>query len=240
MRRGIVPPRRICQNASWFIINNEQLMLLSVRALLSLVLTLASARLCTAADLQVRVDDASGKPASDVVIVAKSKSANATRPIQATAIVDQLNKEFVPEILVVRTGTAIVFPNSDAVAHQVYSFSAAKRFTLPLYRGHPYPPQIFDQAGIVTLGCNIHDHMVGYIVVTDSPYFAQSDASGEARIKNIPPGDYVVNVWHPRFGETVPEQAIVLGESEGVAKFRLTKPMQPKRSGDKDRRIRDY
>jgi len=213
-----------------------------LQALPKLALFLATTRVCIAADLQAHIDDDLGHPVADVVFIAKSLTGEAPRMPAAgtTAIVDQLNKEFVPEILVVRTGTAILFPNSDAVAHQVYSFSEAKRFTLPLYRGRPYPPQIFGQAGIVTLGCNIHDHMVGYIVVTDSPYFAQSDAKGNARIKNLPAGGYQVNVWHPRFGETVPEQRIAVTEADATVKVHLTKPMQAKRLTSQDRRIRDY
>jgi plastocyanin len=217
-------------------------MLHRLRALQNLALILATIPVCVAADLQARVEDADGRPIVDVVLIAKSAIATTARPAPtgATAIVDQLNKEFVPEILVVRTGTAILFPNSDAIAHQVYSFSPAKRFTLPLYRGRPYPPQIFDQAGIVTLGCNIHDHMVGYIVVTDSPYFAQSDEQGKARIKNLPSGDFEVSVWHPRFDEAVPDQRANVTNGDVAMKFRLTKPMQSKRSTSKDRRIRDY
>ena len=78
---------------------------------------------------------------------------------------------FVPDLLVVPVGSTVSFPNSDSVSHQIYSFSAAKRFQLPLYRGKPYPPRLFDQAGLVMLGCNIHDWMIAYIDVTDAPFY---------------------------------------------------------------------
>ena len=94
------------------------------------------------------------------------------------AVMDQLDRAFVPDLLVVPVGSTVSFPNSDSVSHQIYSFSSAKRFQLPLYRGKPYPPVLFDQTGVVTLGCNIHDEMLAYLVVTDAPYFGRSDRAG--------------------------------------------------------------
>ena len=75
----------------------------------------------------------------------------------------------------VGVGTRVEFPNNDSVSHQVYSFSPAKRFQLPLYKGEIHPPVTFDQPGLVVLGCNIHDSMVGYIYVTDAPYFGTTE-----------------------------------------------------------------
>ncbi len=77
------------------------------------------------------------------------------------AIMDQRNLAFVPDVLVVQTGTAVDFPNSDQVRHQVYSFSDAKTFQLALYAGRAHAPVVFNRAGLVTLGCNIHDSMLG-------------------------------------------------------------------------------
>ena len=95
------------------------------------------------------------------------------------AIMDQVNLAFVPDVLVIPVHSTVQFPNSDAVSHQVYSFSSARQFQLPLYRGKPYPPVTFDQPGIVTLGCNIHDNMLAYIVVTAAPFFGRTDAATE-------------------------------------------------------------
>ena len=89
------------------------------------------------------------------------------------------------------------FPNSDSVSHQIYSFSPAKRFQLPLYHGTPYPPVHFDQAGVVTLGCNIHDEMLAYLLVTDAPYYGRTDATGTWTAE-VPRGHYRVSIWHPR------------------------------------------
>lgn len=110
---------------------------------------------------------------------------------------DQRNRAFVPGVLVVGVGTSVEFPNNDSVSHQVYSFSAAKRFQLPLYKGEPHPPVTFDRAGLVVLGCNIHDAMVGYIYVTDAPYFGKTEAGGDLRFKGLPAGDYRIAIWSP-------------------------------------------
>ena len=94
-------------------------------------------------------------------------------------------------------GTSVEFPNNDSVSHQVYSFSAAKRFQLPLYRGEAHPPITFDRPGLVVLGCNIHDGMVGYIYATDAPYFGKTGTSGSVQLKALPVGDYRIAVWSP-------------------------------------------
>jgi plastocyanin len=187
--------------------------------------------------------DAQGEALAEIVITVVSDTAGATRTtapqVSATAIMDQVNKEFVPEVLVVRTGTNVSFPNSDSVAHQVYSFSTVKRFSLPLYRGKPYPPVLFDQPGIATLGCNIHDHMVGYIVVTDAPYFGQTNTQGQWS-HDVPPGTYRVRAWHPRANEIVIEQALTVSAANAAhVTFKLSKPLRPLQPPP-DRRIRDY
>ena len=109
---------------------------------------------------------------------------------------DQKGREFVPHVLPVRVGTPVFFPNSDDIQHHVYSFSPPKRFEIKLYRGTPAEPVVFDQPGIVALGCNIHDWMLGYVYVTDAPYFTRTDASGHWTL-NLPAGDYELALWHP-------------------------------------------
>ena len=108
----------------------------------------------------------------------------------------QVNLSFSPDLLVIPVGSSVDFPNNDTVSHQIYSFSDAKRFQLPLYRGKPYPPVLFDKAGVVSLGCNIHDAMLAYIVVTDAPYFGRSDAAGVWNAE-VSAGKYRIVVWHP-------------------------------------------
>ena len=136
---------------------------------------------------------------------------------------------FLPEVVVVPVGSSVSFPNSDSVSHQIYSFSAAKRFQLPLYRGKPYPPVLFDQTGIVILGCNIHDWMIGYIDVTDAPFYGTTDAQG-AWSAQLSAGRYQITVWHPRMREGSPtlirELSIDAGDRASLT-LQLTKALRP-------------
>src|SRR3954464_902084 len=170
-------------------------------ALLSGMATLVASP-SLAADLDVRVQDRNGQSLSQVVVLIESARGEPAKPLApAPAVVDQLHQQFVPGVIAVRTGTAISFPNSDSVSHQVYSFSPAKRFELGLYRGVPRDPVVFDKPGIVVLGCNIHDNMIGYVYVTDAPYFGTTDETGHFRVA-IAPGQYRVHVWSPRFSKS--------------------------------------
>jgi plastocyanin len=193
-----------------------------------------------AAQLQAIVKDLRGQNVVDVVIVAASLGPTTTKNESATAVMDQIDKSFVPEILVVRAGTQVSFPNSDSVAHQVYSFSPAKRFALPLYRGRAHPPLLFDQPGVVVLGCNIHDQMVGYIYVTASPYFGKTDEHGQVMLSALPAGTYRVNAWHPRADEEIAEQELKIVDAEPAqVSFRLQRPLRPK-PRQAENRIRGY
>jgi plastocyanin len=147
------------------------------------------------------ITDREGAPVPLAVVYAEALGPDhrATPLRQPSAVMDQQDREFVPHILVVQTGTAIQFPNSDTVSHHVYSFSPAKSFELALYRqGTVHPPMVFDTPGEVTLGCNIHDDMVGYILVVDTPHFAMTDGNGEASLAGLAAGKYRIHVWTPR------------------------------------------
>ncbi|MCB5207848.1 methylamine utilization protein [Methylovorus mays] len=148
-----------------------------------------------AADLTITVTDAAGTPLPDAVVWAEP-SGKATLPAPGTAAIEQKNRQFLPLVSVVQTGTSVSFPNRDKVKHHVYSFSPAKTFELKLYSGVPSTPVVFDKAGTVVLGCNIHDQMLAFIRVVDTPYFALSDSTGKATISNVPNGSYTLAVWH--------------------------------------------
>ena len=149
-----------------------------------------------AADMSVMVVDQHGRGVEEVVVTATLAVANGV-PKLKPAVMDQRSLAFAPRVLVVGVGTSVEFPNNDAVSHQVYSFSDAKRFQLPLYKGKPHPPITFDRAGLVVLGCNIHDAMVGYIYVTDAPYFGTTEPGGSLEFKDLPVGDYRIAFWSP-------------------------------------------
>lgn len=113
------------------------------------------------------------------------------------AIMNQINNQFSPHILPIQKGSLVNFPNSDAIKHHVYSFSPARVFEIELYKGLKADPLLFEKTGVVELGCNVHDWMLGYILVVDTPYFAQTDDNGVVTM-DLPKGDYKVQMWHPR------------------------------------------
>ena len=148
--------------------------------------------------LSVVVHGADGAPLDQAVVIVDAGDSTETAP--ATAVIDQVNRMFVPHVSVVRTGTAVSFPNRDDIRHHLYSFSAAKTFELPLYKGTPAEPVIFDNRGIVTLACNIHDWMLAFVYVTDAPTFVVTGEDGRAAF-DLPSRDqYSVTVWHPSLG----------------------------------------
>lgn len=151
-----------------------------------------------AADLDATVRNERGEPVAEAVVVAVPDVAAPKPSRPKLEQVEQIDQEFVPRVKPVLVGSAVSFPNRDSVRHHVYSFSPAKRFDLPLYVGTPANPVVFDTTGVVTIGCNIHDWMVGYIYVAESPYYATTDAKGRARLSGLPPGGYTVRVWHPQ------------------------------------------
>jgi len=162
---------------------------------------LLAALVCTvspAANLRVAVADLQGRPLAGAVVYATPATGPGAPPAGvAHAVIDQVNKTFVPLVSVIRTGTEVRFPNSDNIRHSIYSFSPAKTFTAKLYSGKEAAPVIFDKPGLVVLGCNIHDQMVAWIVVVDTPHFGKTGADGETELKELAPGDYQLRVWYP-------------------------------------------
>jgi plastocyanin len=204
----------------------------------SAVLALAShCAAPAAATAVVRVVDAGAQRIADAAVFLTAESPGAMPVVaRATAVMDQIDYQFVPHVLVVHTGTDVAFPNSDNVRHHVYSFSAAKRFELPLYAGASQAPVRFEQPGLVTLGCNIHDEMLGYILVVDAPYFGTTDVGGEIRFDELPAGRYDLAVWSARQRdiEQIEHQTIVVDDavSRWVAiTGRLRPPPAPRRPG---------
>lgn len=150
-----------------------------------------------AAPLVVTVTDAAGKPVEAAVVVVVVAGAAKAAPAGTAAQVSQQGRQFVPQVTVVQVGTAVSFPNLDTVRHHVYSFSPVKKFELKLYAGTPSTPVVFDQPGTAVLGCNIHDRMSAWVVVVETPYFATTDASGQARIE-LPAGEHLLRAWLPQ------------------------------------------
>jgi len=193
----------------------------------ALLLACAFAVPASAASLSISVFKRDGHPLSGAVITAEPESGVPGAATPLRAIMDQVDLAFVPDVLVIPVHSTVQFPNSDAVSHQVYSFSSARQFQLPLYRGKPYPPVQFDQAGIVTLGCNIHDNMIGYIVVTAAPFYGRTDARGEWQARDLPAGRYRVRVWHPLLNEAQELLQVVDTAAGDKLEFRLSRALRP-------------
>lgn len=176
-----------------------------------------------AANVQVHVLDASGKPLSDAVVFLESKDAKAAVKPAREAAIAQVGKEFTPRVTVVSVGTAVDFPNRDKVRHHVYSFSPAKNFELKLYAGTPATPVVFDRAGVAVLGCNIHDNMIAWVVVVDTPYYGRSAADGHVQLSGVPEGSYRLRVWHTDLasGAAPSDQPIDIVATGSAASVRL-------------------
>lgn len=186
-----------------------------------------------AADLVVRVHTPDGEELSNAVIMVDANPQTRSQHERSTAVVDQVNRAFVPHVSVVRAGTLVSFPNSDDIRHHVYSFSDAKTFELPLYQGTPSESVEFDKTGIVTLACNIHDWMLAFVYVTDAEWFAVTGDDGIATFQLPDHEAYTITVWHPNIGMTssgltlqIPHEArmdvtVELAASEGRGLRRL-------------------
>jgi len=165
-----------------------------VKALATTLLLVATG--AAAGPVEVRVTDAAGKPLPQAVVFLESRDARAAVKPAAGVEIAQAARQFAPQVSVVPVGTAVSFPNRDTVRHHVYSFSATKKFEIKLYVGTPAAPVVFDQPGIAVLGCNIHDQMAAWVVVVDTPYYAQTGADGRVSLPAVPPGSYRLRAWH--------------------------------------------
>jgi plastocyanin len=195
---------------------------MSAAGLRQTLLALFALAIIPAHALTIDVVDSQGKPLVDAVVFLESAQARRAVQPAARAEVGQSNKQFVPGVSVVPVGTSVHFPNRDTVRHHVYSFSPTKKFELKLYIGTPAAPVLFDQAGVVVLGCNIHDQMVGWIVVVDTPYYARTPQNGRASIE-VPSGSYRLRSWHPGLplGAPALDQALVVSDANQAITVRM-------------------
>ena len=145
----------------------------------------------------VYLEGALSKPASD-----------------STKQIVQKNLTFVPSLLAVQVGTRIEFPNLDDTYHSIFSYSPAKRFDLGRYRPEerPIPSEVFDKPGLVTLRCDIHEHMRGLVLVLDTPHFVVSDTGGRYRLRGLPSGKFLLKAWID--SRTTREQPVELKKGE--------------------------
>ena len=180
-----------------------------------------------AAAVNAMVTDMTGAAVPEAVIYALPASGKLPSAAPRPAVMDQVNKEFVPFVIPVQLGAPVTFPNKDNIRHHVYSFSPAKTFDLKLYSGKPANPVVFDKPGPVALGCNIHDWMVGFVYVVESPWFAKTAKTGAAKL-DLSDGEYDLKVWHPWQRAELPAQRVKVGGTETQASFKLDLNPPPK------------
>lgn len=160
-----------------------------------------------AADITLTVRDQFGKPLADAVIE-QQDIANSQSKQLPISVMDQVNKQFLPNVLVIQRGQSVDFPNSDNIRHHVYSFSKTKPFSIKLYADRPETPELFDNTGVVVLGCNIHDSMVGYIYVANSANTIKTAEDGKVHLKSISL-PIKLTIWHPRQTSDISNKLLV-------------------------------
>jgi plastocyanin len=180
-----------------------------------------------AAPLTVRVADAGGRPVADAVVTLypAGSAARVPRP-GGHFVVSQRNMQFHPFLTIVPVGADVSFPNFDNTKHHVYSFSPAKKFELKLFARDQSRTIHFDKPGVVALGCNIHDQMTAFIVVTDSAWVARTNRQGVAAFANAPDSPGRITLWHPYLrspGATI-QQALTPGQRIVSFSVRLRPP----------------
>jgi plastocyanin len=191
---------------------------------------LATSALGGQSNVRIEVLDRDGSPVPEVAVYLRPVGAGHAASGLATAAeftvagrghdvrtptINQHELSFSPHVSIIQTGTSVAFPNDDDVRHHVYSFSPAKRLnmTIDSHSVHPDKP-VFDQPGVVTLGCNIHDNMLAYVLVVDTPYFAQTDGDGAVTLTTLAAGEFEINIWTPRLSANdLPEPAVIAHEN---------------------------
>lgn len=171
-----------------------------MRLLLALLVALACPAAAVAGDLTVSVRDAAGRPVRDAVVTVHPAAGLPRGPIRFSwpLRMAQQDIQFQPYVLIAPVGGTVAFPNLDRVRHQVYSFSRGARFELELYGRDETRTHTFTAPGVAALGCNIHDEMLAYIKVVDTPWAMKTDSTGDVVLRGVPAGAATLRVWHPR------------------------------------------
>lgn len=194
--------------------------MLKIFSIQSLITAFMFINVVHAAEIAGSVKDSNGKPVEFAIITLIGNDINNLSPNaeMPAPTMSQERMQFSPFVLPVSVGTTVSFPNKDRIRHHVYSFSKVKRFELELYGGDEEKSVHFDKAGVVALGCNIHDRMLAFIYIVPSNNFATTNKDGKIILKSINDGIYKVQVWHPRLKGNVQNyvQEITVNDGETV------------------------
>jgi plastocyanin len=174
--------------------------------------------------LTVRLSDAAGRPAAGVAVYLDDLPATGAVP---PARIDQRGEAFVPALSIVAVGAELEFTNSDPTSHHVYSFSRPNAFSLPLYKGQEVLRTRVIAPGLVVLGCNIHDRMLGYVLVVDARLRSITDADGVGTFADVPPGRHTLRGWAPGFprGEPPVLGVVTVGDEPAATDLRLDREL---------------
>jgi len=158
----------------------------------------------SAADRQISITvlDKDNSPVKDAVVQLIAKNPVSSNGTKSSTQMTQKNKQFYPQVISIEQGASVTFSNFDDIQHHVYSFSKLKTFQLVISKDTLEPPITFDKPGAISIGCNIHDWMLAYIYVSETPYNAVTNIEGKAALMSVPDGDYSVEIWHARLPDT--------------------------------------
>lgn len=152
-----------------------------------------------AGDIKGTVKVLGGKGVEYVLIYIEKAEGRSFPPLAKNPVIDQIRMTFVPHVLPLLAGSTVAFPNSDSTRHNVFSPSKTKKFNLGTYPAGITKKVTFEKTGVVSLLCNVHPEMSAFILVVQNPYYAMVDKHGKYKISDVPPGDYTLVIWHPKF-----------------------------------------
>lgn len=202
---------------------------------------LCAAPSALAATVTIDIADTNGRPVSGAVVGFDGQSGNAVPPshLPSNAVIDQRHETFIPLVTVIQKGGQVVFTNNDTTMHQVYSFSPIKQFEFEIDQGQKSRAVLFDKPGVASIGCNIHDQMITYVYVADTPWVARTDTNGRASI-DVPGGVYRVSVWHPQLPPGHAQPVASLTVSGATGKVSMAIPLTAAMPGMKHMHMGDY
>lgn len=212
---------------------------MTFRALLTLPAFILFVSVAGATELTLVVTDVEGKPLQNVVVTSNGPP---TKDSSEKHEVVQRGREFVPNSTLIRKGDTVSFPNQDSLRHHVYSFSSARTFEFELYGGDVSPSMDFPQAGLVVLGCNIHDDMIGYILVDENGQGGVTDANGRVRLDANDATEFTV--WHGDMLEPGIEPVSVarsaFTDSQHEVRLPFTATVEEKEESELERRFKGF
>ena len=189
-----------------------------ILAISSLVFAIIQSASAYADSFAVQLVDRSGDGVEKALVTLHPLNAAAAQPLPSDDLrMSQRNLQFEPGTLVVPVGSSVSFPNEDNTGHHVYSFSEARQFDLRIIPGGDSEAVQFDRAGTVAVGCNIHDAMIGFIHVVDTPWAQETDSEGRVQISDVPDGRYELRIWHARLNARGQQQTFEVELTEDRA-----------------------